>query len=106
MLTRVARTRNTRLRSSTCTRRICVSPFSGRRSVITNPDITTVPYFNLFTFPKNGEAGGVPSGTEKYYSFDYGRIHFIALDSMTSSRAPGSPMLTWLQSDLASTTQD
>jgi fibronectin type 3 domain-containing protein len=73
---------------------------------LTNPDITTVPYFKIFTFPTNGEAGGVPSGTEKYYSFDYGRIHFIALDSMTSSRQPGSPMLTWLQTDLESTNQD
>jgi len=73
---------------------------------LTNPDITTVPYFKIFSFPTNGEAGGVPSGTEKYYSFDYGRIHFIALDSMTSSRQPGSPMLTWLQTDLESTNQD
>ena len=71
----------------------------------TNPPLT-IPYFQMFSFPTNGEAGGVPSGTEKYYSFDYGRIHFIALDSMTSSRQPGSPMLTWLLNDLESTSQD
>ena len=71
----------------------------------TNPPLT-IPYFQIFNFPTNGEAGGVPSGTEKYYSFDYGRIHFIALDSMTSSRQPGSAMLTWLQADLESTAQD
>jgi hypothetical protein len=71
----------------------------------TNPPLT-IPYFNIFNFPTNGEAGGVPSGTEKYYSFDYGRIHFVCLDSMTSSRAAGSPMLTWLQADLESTVQD
>ena len=71
----------------------------------TNPPLT-IPYFQIFNFPTNGEAGGMPSGTEKYYSFDYGRIHFIALDSMTSSRQPGSPMLTWLQADLESTAQD
>ena len=41
------------------------------------------------------------SGTEDYYSFDYGNIHFVCLDSMTSDRQPGSPMLTWLASDLA-----
>jgi len=73
---------------------------------LTNPDISTVPYFQIFTLPTGGEAGGVASGTEKYYSFDYGRIHFICLDSMTSSRQPGSPMLTWLQADLAATAQD
>jgi hypothetical protein len=70
----------------------------------TNPALT-IPYFQMFNFPTAGEAGGVASGTEKYYSFDYANIHFICLDSMTSSRQPGSPMLTWLQTDLESTTQ-
>lgn len=70
----------------------------------TNPSLT-IPYFQIFNLPTAGEAGGVASGTEKYYSFDYANIHFICLDSMTSSRLPGSPMLTWLQSDLESTTQ-
>ena len=71
----------------------------------TNPSLS-IPYFQSFNSPTDGSAGGVPSGTERYYSFDYGRIHFISLDSMTSSRAPGSPMLTWLEADLGSTTQD
>ncbi|OGT56092.1 MAG: hypothetical protein A3E01_17650 [Gammaproteobacteria bacterium RIFCSPHIGHO2_12_FULL_63_22] len=71
----------------------------------TNPSLS-IPYFQIFNSPTDGSAGGVPSGTERYYSFDYGRIHFISLDSMTSSRAPGSAMLTWLEADLGSTTQD
>jgi hypothetical protein len=62
-----------------------------------------IPYFNVFTLPTQGEAGGIPSGTEKYYSFDYGPVHFICLDSQGSNRQPGSPMLTWLDSDLAAT---
>src|SRR5262249_49468082 len=33
-------------------------------------DSNTGPYFDLFTLPKQGEAGGVASGTEAYYSFD------------------------------------
>jgi hypothetical protein len=66
------------------------------------PDL---PYFAMFSLPTAGEAGGVPSGTEKYYSFDYANIHFICLDSMVSDRSPTGPMLTWLQSDLQSTTQ-
>lgn len=70
-----------------------------------NPSLS-IPYFQNFSFPTAGESGGVASGTEKYYSFDYGNIHFICLDAMSSSRAAGSPMLTWLQSDLASTLQD
>ncbi|MFO1440414.1 MAG: Ig-like domain-containing protein [Verrucomicrobiaceae bacterium] len=63
------------------------------------------PYFDMFTFPTAGECGGVPSGTERYYSFDYGNVHFICLDSQTSSRATNGPMATWLQNDLASTTR-
>jgi hypothetical protein len=62
-----------------------------------------IPYFNIFTLPTEGEAGGIPSGTEHYYSFDYGPIHFICLDSQSSNRQPGSPMLMWLESDLAAT---
>lgn len=64
-----------------------------------------VPYFDIFTLPTAGEAGGLPSGTEHYYSFDFGNIHFVCLDSMESSRQPGSPMLTWLENDLSATTQ-
>ncbi|HMJ88290.1 MAG TPA: Ig-like domain-containing protein, partial [Candidatus Acidoferrum sp.] len=67
-----------------------------------NPSLT-IPYFQSFTLPTQGEAGGVASGTERYYSFDFGEIHFVCLDSQTSSRTPGSPMLTWLQNDLANT---
>jgi len=66
---------------------------------------TNFPYFSLFTCPKNGEAGGVASATEKYYSFNYGNAHFIALDSYGSLNNSGSPMYTWLQNDLNANTQ-
>ncbi|MCG6938245.1 MAG: metallophosphoesterase [Gammaproteobacteria bacterium] len=59
-----------------------------------------------FTHPKNAEAGGVASGSELYYSFDYGNIHFVCLDSFTSANLNGSAMYTWLENDLASTTQE
>jgi hypothetical protein len=64
-----------------------------------------LPFHNNFTLPVNAEAGGLASGTEDYYSFDYGNIHFICIDSMSSGRTPGSPIITWLQNDLASTLQ-
>lgn len=65
------------------------------------------PYFDMFTFPTNGECGGVPSGTERYYSFDYGNIHFICLDSQSTlaNSSPTAPQTVWLQSDLASNTK-
>jgi phosphodiesterase/alkaline phosphatase D-like protein len=65
----------------------------------------TGPYYTIFTLPRAGEAGGLASGTEAYYSFDYSNIHFVCLDSFGSSRLPGSPMLTWLDNDLAATQQ-
>ncbi|OYW76022.1 MAG: hypothetical protein B7Z37_10790 [Verrucomicrobia bacterium 12-59-8] len=67
--------------------------------------VDTYPYFSVYTLPKNGECGGVPSGTEHYNSFDYGNVHFINLDSMTASRAANGAMATWLTNDLASTTR-
>jgi hypothetical protein len=76
------------------------------------------PYYASFTLPKQAEAGGVPSGTEAYYSFDWGNIHFIALDSHDTDRsAPANPatnvcppgvggaMYQWLCADLAATEQ-
>lgn len=66
----------------------------------------TGPYYELFTLPAYGEAGGVASGTAAYYSFDYGNIHFICLDSYESDRSPESPMFTWLAQDAASSDKD
>jgi acid phosphatase type 7 len=40
-----------------------------------------IPYYSIFTVPANAECGGLASGTEHYYSYDYGNIHFIMLDS-------------------------
>jgi len=63
-----------------------------------------IPYYRIFDFPKNGEAGGVASGTEQYYSFDYGNIHFVCLDAMTSDRSSNGVMCTWLRQDLEANT--
>jgi len=66
----------------------------------------TGPYYDIFTFPKNGESGGLASGTEAYYSWDYGNIHFIALDSYETDRSVGGSMYDWALSDIQSTTQE
>lgn len=63
-------------------------------------------YFELFDFPTNAEAGGLASGTEAYYSFDRGNVHFVCLNSQDEDRSPTGPMATWLQADLSSTNQD
>lgn len=61
----------------------------------------TGPYYDIFDLPTTGEAGGLPSGTEAYYSFDYGDTHFIVLDSYDTDRSASGVMMTWLESDLA-----
>ena len=63
------------------------------------------PYYDIFTFPRKGEIGGLASGTEAYYSFDYADIHFVCLDSYHSKRSAGGAMMTWLENDLAATDQ-
>ena len=58
------------------------------------------PYYDIFNLPRAAEAGGISSGTEAYYAFDYGNIHFIALDSFETDRSASGAMLTWLENDL------
>ena len=70
-----------------------------------------VPYYSIFNLPKNAESGGVASNSESYYSFDWGNIHFISLDShgfeLTSLRLydTASPQVVWLKQDLAANTK-
>jgi len=65
-----------------------------------------IAYHDIFSLPANAEAGGVISGTENYYSFDYANIHFVCLDSELSAREPDSPMAQWLHADLAANTNE
>lgn len=66
----------------------------------------TGPYYDIFTLPRAGEAGGIASGTEAYYSFDFGNIHFVVLDSFGSNRAANGAMMQWLQMDLQNNAQE
>jgi acid phosphatase type 7 len=66
----------------------------------------TGPYYNIFKLPTQGQAGGLASGTEAYYSFDFGSIHFICLESHETNRAVNGTMMTWLQNDVNSTNKD
>jgi acid phosphatase type 7 len=66
----------------------------------------TGPYYAIFTLPRSADAGGVASGTEAYYSFDYGNIHLVSLNSYDVNRATNGAMLTWLRNDLDANTKD
>lgn len=70
-----------------------------------NHDARRRAFYRLFTFPQEGEGGGVPSGSQHYFSFDYGNVHFIELDSEGTSLSNSGAMIEWLRSDLAATHQ-
>lgn len=66
----------------------------------------TGPYYDAYVSPAFAEAGGVVSGTEAYYAFDYGRAHFICLNSYDVDRSADAEMARWLEEDLHATDAD
>jgi hypothetical protein len=88
-------------------RNTCLWPTLGNHDAIAARTATaTGPYYDSFTLPARGEAGGLASGTEAYYAFDHGNVHFVCLDSQDSSRLATGAMLTWLNADLNNCTAD
>lgn len=70
----------------------------------------TVPYFTIFSMPTAAEAGGFPSGTKRYYSYDYGNVHFMSLDSYGADGNLKmydtlSTQALWVKQDLAANTK-
>jgi hypothetical protein len=89
-------------------RKTVLWPSIGNHDLVgSSSDPPVDPYFSIFTLPAEGEAGGLASGTEAYYSFDFANIHFVVLDSQGSDHSPPPEgnMLFWLQNDLAVTAQ-
>jgi len=70
-----------------------------------NHDARRRTFFDIFSFPAAAESGGVPSGTEHYYSFNYNHVHFVILDTEDSNISKDSTMLEWLRQDLAANKQ-
>jgi len=64
-------------------------------------------YLNLFVLPEDGGASAFPDNAERYYSFDYGPVHFIVLDTETAFQdlARRQVQLQWAEADLSSTPQ-
>jgi len=82
-------------------RSFCVWPTPGNHEMKSSESSTEAgPYFEAYLLPKQGECGGVASGTEAYYSFDYGPIHCISLDSSGDAIDPDGAMMRWLEEDL------
>ncbi len=82
-------------------RHIVCWPAMGNHEGYTSKGTNGVgPYYDAYVVPTKAEAGGVPSGMEAYYSFDYGNAHFICLDSHDLDRSPSGAMARWLKADL------
>lgn len=84
-------------------------PVLGNHDALScDTDLQIGPYFDAFALPTAAAAGGEPSGTEAYYSFDWGNIHFIGLDSATggANYTTSGAMYQWLEADLAQNDAD
>lgn len=87
-------------------KRIPFYPVAGNHEYITN---RAAPFLTQHSFPSNGN----PSDRNRYYSFDWGNVHFVAIDA-NLHRPPYCPvtgcdpalgpaferMLKWLDEDL------
>jgi hypothetical protein len=84
-----------------------IYPSPGNHDYAGKHDPSVPPYFKIFNMPSEGQAGGVSSHSESYYSVNYGPVHLIALD--TEMREPSGLQLfdgkglqvEWLKADLA-----
>jgi phosphatidylserine/phosphatidylglycerophosphate/cardiolipin synthase-like enzyme len=65
------------------------------------------PYLDMFELPAQGASAAYPDHAERYYSFDYGPMHVIVLDTELAFQDPArqAVQLAWAESDLAATSQ-
>jgi hypothetical protein len=63
-------------------------------------------YKRTFTIPLRGEAGGVASGAEEYYSFDYANIHVVSLCTEIHDDNGRKAQREWLKKDLDNNKQE
>ncbi|MBS1576273.1 MAG: metallophosphoesterase [Bacteroidetes bacterium] len=71
-----------------------------------------IPYYSIFSNPSAAQCGGVASGTEAYYSWDWGNIHFLSLDSYGLENSGTTRLYdttgaqaVWVKQDLAANTK-
>lgn len=59
-------------------------------------------YLDLFALPPDAGFGSFPDHAERYYSFDYGPVHVVVLDTELTFQEPSrrAAQLAWLEADL------
>jgi len=75
-------------------------------------DDHAIPYYDIFTVPDAGQSGGVASNNKAYYSYNWGNIHFLSLDSYGEEDAgttrlydTNGKQVQWIKNDLAANTK-
>lgn len=85
-------------------------PVQGNHETYQDPTYSSMKpnlYVNQFNVPQNG-----PDGLKgQTYSFNYGSVHFVVLDSQEAEEQPVggdifAPQEAWLEQDLSANTQD
>src|SRR5260221_10815738 len=71
-----------------------------------------IPYYSIFSTPSAAQCGGVASGTKAYYSWNWGNIHFLSLDSYGLENKGTTRLYDtlgaqaiWVKKDLAANTK-
>ncbi|HEY7496928.1 MAG TPA: Ig-like domain-containing protein [Vicinamibacterales bacterium] len=82
-------------------RHAAIFPSIGNHEDMTG---SATPYRTLFALPRDGASAAFPNNAERFYSFDYGPVHFIALDTEAAflNTARRQEQVAWLTSDLQS----
>jgi acid phosphatase type 7 len=87
----------------------CIYPAPGNHDYANNTALAqnhSIPYYDIFKTPQLGELGGLASNHKEFYSFNYGNIHFISLDSYGIESGSYhlwdtlGPQYQWLKQDL------
>ncbi|GAB3540470.1 metallophosphoesterase [Spirosoma fluminis] len=79
----------------------------GNHDYADNSNNFDIAYYKLFSMPTKGEAGGVASGSQSYFSADYGNVHLVSLDSQGNEAGQyrlydtTGTQVQWLKRDLA-----
>jgi hypothetical protein len=78
-----------------------------------SPTVTNhaaAPYYQNFSMPDSGEAGGLASNNPAFYSYNIGNVHFLSLDSYgqeadaTHLYDTTGVQVQWIKQDLAANT--
>lgn len=87
---------------------VCWPAFGNHEGKYSKGKTGLGPYFDAYVIPRRADTAAAPPDAlrESFYSFDYGQIHVISLNSFDLDRKASAPMAKWLAGDLASLPAD